>query len=150
VGRHVISPVVAEIAALQDAASAEKAAFSEGVGVTHTILAQQKQKDKKDANLLKEQEAAQLEIKSPRAEAKKAMEDARRKHRRKGLPMKSLPAPREIDLAARTLEGEGDPKAALSDERPPSSAATAKDTSGVARVRRRKPAKPCASLLPMW
>jgi|LauGreStaDraftv2_3_1035109.scaffolds.fasta_scaffold17665_1 hypothetical protein len=114
------------------------------------ILAQQKQKDKKDANLLKEQEAAQLEIKSPRAEAKKAMEDARRKHRRKGLPMKSLPAPREIDLAARTLEGEGDPKAALSDERPPSSAATTKDTSGVARVRRRKPAKPCASLLPMW
>ena len=78
------------------------------------------------------------------------MEDARRKHRRKGLPMKSLPAPREIDLAARALEGEGDSKAALSDERPPSAAATTKDTSGVARVRRRKPAKPCASLLPMW
>ncbi len=120
------------------------------------ILAQQKQKDKKDASLLKEQEAAQMEIKSPRAEAKKALEDARRKHRRKGVPIKSLPAPRIVDLTARTADGEGAEGATPSEERPPSAAAAPTEVSGVisrygaeARVRRRKPAKPSASLTPM-
>jgi len=122
------------------------------------ILAQQKQKDKKESSLLKEHEAAQMDIKSPRAEVKRVNEDAKRKHRRKGVPMRSMPAPRFLDLhAARGDDGDG---ATPLDDRPPSAAAPAAapttEVYGIlnrhgseTRERRRKPVKPNPGLAPV-
>mmetsp|Transcript_35681 Transcript_35681/g.93676 ORF Transcript_35681/g.93676 Transcript_35681/m.93676 type:complete len:241 (+) Transcript_35681:3148-3870(+) len=116
------------------------------------ILAQQKMKDKKEAVLLKDQGAAN-DIRSPRVETRKALEDATNKHRRKGVPMRSLPAPRALLPASndnpKAADGSGS-DARTTEERPTASTAevsgvVARHASAV-RVRRRKPAKPSAGL----